>query len=127
LLIGSIVFLLGWRWQIIRARRRTSRTTGTVVRVAMRRPPLTLTWEPSPDIEFVDDRGNKHLCKSGYGTSWNQWPVGSKVDVTYDPDDPTNCELVLPRGMVMMLMLVGIFFALLAAWFLYDALQSVWG
>jgi len=134
LLIASIWFWLRWRWQIIQAQRRTSRTTGTVVRVAMRRLPLTLNWQPSPDIEFVDGQGNKHLCKSGYSTSWNQWPVGSQVEVTYDPHDPTNCELVMPRVMVMMLVLVGSSFALLAArilydalQFLYDALQSMWG
>jgi hypothetical protein len=98
-------------------------------RVEWRGSSLTspLTWEPSPDIEFVDGQGNKHLCKSSYWTTWNQWPVGSQVDVTYDPNDPTNCELVLPRGMVVMLMLVGISFAFMAAHILYDALQSMWG
>src|SRR5258708_18008090 len=102
LLIGSIGFLLGWRWQIIRARRRTSRTTGTVVRVEMRGPPFTrgppFIWEPSPDIEFVDGQGNKHLCKSSYWTTWNQWPVGSQVDVTYDPHDLRIVNLNCPEA-----------------------------
>src|SRR5215471_8739872 len=33
----------------------------------------------SPDIEFVDQRGSKHSFQSGYGTSWDQWPVGSRT------------------------------------------------
>jgi len=133
-LIWSGGFLLGLVYVIrgiIRARRRTSRAAGTVVRVAIRGSSVIA---PSPDVEFVDGQGNKHLCKSGYSTSWNQWPVGSQVEVTYDPHDPTNCELVMPRVMVMMLVLVGSSFALLAArilydalQFLYDALQSMWG
>src|SRR5467141_1641902 len=90
------------RWLIIQARRRTSRTTGTVVRVEIRGSPFTwgppFIWEPSPDIEFVDGQGNKHLCKSSYWTTWNQWPVGSQVDVTCDPHDLRIVNLNCPEA-----------------------------
>src|SRR6266853_1530166 len=102
LLIASIASLLVLRWLIIQARRRTSRTTGTVVRVEIRGSPFTwgppFIWEPSPDIEFVDGQGNKHLCKSSYWTTWNQWPVGSQVDVTYDPHDLRIVNLNCPEA-----------------------------
>jgi hypothetical protein len=78
--------------EIVRGRRRTSRTTGTIVRVVSRGTNVIV---PSPDIEFIDGDGIKHLCESTFGTSWNQWPVGSRVAVTYDQQDPTNCELAL--------------------------------
>jgi hypothetical protein len=130
-LIWSAGFLLGLVYVIrgiIRARRRTARTTGTVVRVEIRGSRVI---GPSPDVEFVDGQGNKHLFKSGYTTSWNRWPVGSQADVAYDPHDPTDCEIALPRIIIVILAIVAIPLAslgvFLVARHLYDAWQSIWG
>ena len=74
--VWSIGFLFGLVKVIrliVQSRRRTSRTTGTVVRVVTRGASVIV---PSPDVEFVDSHGIEHLFKSTFGTSWNQWPVG---------------------------------------------------
>ena|SRR5215470_17771436 len=130
-LIWSAGFLLGLVYiirGIIRARRRTSRAAGTVVRVAIRGSSVIA---PSPDVEFVDGQGNKHLFKSGYSTSWNQWPVGSQVNVAYDPHDLTNCEIEVPRIIIVIFAIAGIAFAAFGffqvARTFYNAWQSVWG
>jgi hypothetical protein len=135
-LIWSMGFLLSSVyviWYLIgarrRARRRTSRTTGTVVR-------LTREFSAGmsllhPHIEFVDGQGIKHLFKPSVGTSWEHWPVGSQVDVTYDPHDPTNCEHAVSPIMVaiMAVMFIPLWTLglIMATRNLYDALQSMWG
>jgi hypothetical protein len=73
--IWIIVFWFGLVKTIrltVRGRRRTSRSKGIVVHVAMRGRNVVV---PSPDVEFVDDHGIKRLLKSTFGTSWNQWSV----------------------------------------------------
>jgi hypothetical protein len=98
--------------ELVRLRRRTARTAGIVVRVVRRGSKVVV---PSPDVEFVDSYGIKHLFESSFGTSWNQWPVGSRVAVDYDPQDPANCELALsnvgPVTIVIFTVSTTIFFA----------------
>ena len=95
--------------RIVRARRRTARTAGRVVRVTMRR-----TWPntPSPDVQFLDSVGDRREFSSSAGTSWDQWPVGAQVDVSFDPKDPSNAELssaeLLGSALVMLIVLGGI-------------------
>jgi Protein of unknown function (DUF3592) len=127
--IWSIAFLFGLV-NVIRlmfqSRKRTSRTTGTVVRVVMRGGNVIV---PSPDVEFVDSHGIKHLFKSTFGTSWNQWPIGSRVEVTYDPQDPANCELALSNlrgGVVAVLAVAGIVLVALGVFFLSAAVLYYW-
>ena len=127
--IWSIAFLFGLV-NVIRlmfqSRKRTSRTTGTVVRVVMRGGSVIV---PSPDVEFVDCHGIKHLFKSTFGTSWNQWPVGSRVEVTYDPHDPTSCELALSNlrgGVVVVLAVAGIVFVVVGVFFLSTGVLYYW-
>jgi hypothetical protein len=83
---------------------------------------------PSPDIEFFDHQGIKHLFESTCGTSWSQWPVGSEVDVEYDPNDPANCELSLSRTTLVMLAIPFGVFTIVGGSFaiatLYQAIQS---
>jgi hypothetical protein len=74
----------------LRARKRTAYATGVVVRLKMR------GWNPrvpSPDIVFLDQAGVRREFSSSAGTSWDEWPVGSNVEVRYDPNDPANAEL----------------------------------
>jgi|SRR5262252_7546480 len=130
-LIWSVGFLLGWVHVIkgiVRARRRTSKTTGIVVRVVMRGFRVIA---PSPDVEFVDGKGAKHLFKSGYSTSWNQWPVGSQVNVGYDPHDITNCEIEAPRFIIVIFwivfVLLTVFGVFQVARTFHDAWRSTWG
>jgi Protein of unknown function (DUF3592) len=127
--VWSIGFLFGLVKVIrliVQSRRRTSRTTGTVVRVVTRGASVIV---PSPDVEFVDSHGIEHLFKSTFGTSWNQWPVGSRVEVTYDPQDPENCELALSNlgGVVVVILAVaGITFAAVGIFFLATGVLYYW-
>jgi hypothetical protein len=105
--IFDFIWSAGFLWAlqsiirgIIQARKRTSRTTGIVVRVPTRWSSGVLVF--SPDVEFIDGQGNKHLCKYGYGLSWNEWPIGSQLDVVYDPHDPTNSAIALSRAFIVM-------------------------
>jgi len=127
--IWSIGFLFGLVKVIrliVQSRRRTSRTTGTVVRVTMRGANVIV---PSPDVEFVDSHGVEHSFKSTFGTSWNQWPVGSRVEVTYDPKDPANCELALSNlggFFIAILAVAGITFAAVGIFFLTTVVLYYW-
>src|SRR5262252_5979921 len=74
---------------IIRARRRKLRAKGTVVRVARGGG----VDAPYPFVEFFDRDGARHVFESSHKGRNNAWPVGSRVEVSYDPDDPENAEL----------------------------------
>ena len=75
-----------------RAKKRTATASGTVLRTSVGK----LQWGvnvPKPHVEFADAHGKTFEFHSRVGASWNPWPVGSRVVVGYDPDDPTNAEL----------------------------------
>jgi hypothetical protein len=74
--------------------KRSARATGTVVNLEMRGSAAEV-MVPSPDVEFVDGSGTKHVFQSKYGISWGRrvWPIGSKVAVHYDPHDPSDCDI----------------------------------
>ena len=117
----SLIFALGAILAIVqiirnasRSRRRTAIANGVVLRHAMR------GWNPRvpcPDVEFIDKNGIRHEFQSGNGASWDEWPVGSRVEVSYDPNDPSNAELSSgeTRGlMLVMLVMVGAVAAIIA-------------
>jgi hypothetical protein len=86
--------------EYLRFRRRTANAQGKVLRV--RFGPLHLgTNVPRPEIEFVDLRGQRVKFHSRIGASWNPWPKGSSVQVSYDPEDPTNAEIKLTLGLIL--------------------------
>jgi hypothetical protein len=93
---------------VLRSRTRTADTTGIVVRLEIQ------GWNPMvrrPDVAFVDRDGIRREFTSANGTGWNEWPVGSHVKVTYDPNDPTNAELAFweaKRTVVAVLAAVGV-------------------
>ncbi len=76
--------------RIVRARRRTERATGRVVRVAAQGAWRTMS---SPVVEFLDKAGVRREFSSSAGTSWDHWAGRTRVDVSYDPKDPSNAEL----------------------------------
>jgi hypothetical protein len=92
----TIGFVRGYR----RSRRRTARAEGKV---------LGVRWESGgkggkvavPEIEFPDSRGQRIKFQSRLRSSWNPWPAGSRVQVFYDPEHPTNAEIKPTRGMVL--------------------------
>jgi len=98
-------------WTIVRACKRTANTTGVVVRVKLR------GWNPRvpcPDVEFLDHDGIRREFQSTSGASWNPWPVGRQVKVSYDPNDPVNAELAFSEislELMVMLIFFGIFLA----------------
>jgi hypothetical protein len=106
-----------------RSRKRTSSTTGTVVRVKMRGLNVVV---PSPDVEFFDRDGIRREFKSSYGASWNPWPVGSEVKVNYDPYDPANAELAsseLGTPMIVMFVVTGMILAVVGTLVVINALD----
>jgi hypothetical protein len=84
----------------VRARRRTAAARGTVVRVVSRGWNVVV---PCPDVEFFDRDGGRHVFESTFGRSGNPWPVGSQVEVCYDPRDPENAELSSAEAFGMMI------------------------
>jgi hypothetical protein len=107
LFLGILYATIG----IKRIRRRTSQANGVVLRHNMR------GWNPRvpcPVIDFVDRNGVRHEFQSTCGASWDEWPVGSQVRISYDPDDPTNAELAfseLATLIIIMFAVVGGFLA----------------
>jgi hypothetical protein len=97
----SLGFLtIGFVREYRRSRRRTARAEGKV---------LGVRWESGgkggkvavPEIEFPDSRGQRIKFQSRLRSSWNPWPAGSRVQVFYDPEHPTNAEIKPTRGMVL--------------------------
>jgi len=103
LLIPALFFVF-WAFVSFRQyqafKRRTATAQGKVLRVRFGRLHLG-TNVPKPEIEFVDSHGRRVEFHSSNGASWNPWPVGSTVQVFYDPEDPTNAEIKPTRGMTL--------------------------
>ena len=79
---------------------RTTSATGIVRDVRLGK----LHWGtnvPKPVVEFIDGNGQTHEFHSSMGASWNPWPVGSRVEVFYNPEDPKNAEIQATRGMIV--------------------------
>ena len=92
LFVGSLTSIFMAIRIIVRLRKRTVSVVGTVIRLQTRGYAVAV---PCPDVEFFDERGFRHEFGSMTGASWNPWPPGSQVRVSYDPDDPANAELAL--------------------------------
>lgn len=111
------VFILGvtfgighLAWTIIRARKRTENAIGMVVNVSW-------GWGsefPRPHVEFVDRDGIRREFRSKAGATWDPWPDGTQVEVSYDPNDPADAELALSEMwhiLVIMFIVLGILLA----------------
>jgi len=97
----------------IRARKRTAYAKGVVVRIRMRR---MYTKVPLPDVAFLDQKGVRREFSPSVGASPNPWPVGSKVEVRYDPNNPANADLSTGEQFGPMLPLLIVFGMALAIW-----------
>jgi uncharacterized protein DUF3592 len=115
-----------------RRRKRTARTSGTVVRVVQRG---FFSRAPSPDVVFVDGAGRIYQFESFCSSTSTPSSAASKVTVSYDPRDPTNCELVncgllsSSQGVVLLAMATALLLGpgtLITIRFLRDWIHLIW-
>ena len=103
--IGSIV-----RWLF-----RTDGAMGTVVSKTVGDHWSNPWGATSLDVKFLADPGGERLLKLtildpvGF---WGQWPIGSTVQVQFNPRNPENCEVSIshqPKSWLVLLVIGGIF------------------
>jgi hypothetical protein len=103
-------------------KKRTATATGKVLSVRFGK----LHWGtnvPKPEIEFFDAHGQRFEFHASSGASWNPWPVGSNVEVFYDPNDPDNADIEPTQGMYAGIVIVLVIFALFA----FNIAIKLWG
>jgi Protein of unknown function (DUF3592) len=93
-------------WRIIRSRKRTVHTTGVVVRFSSRRWYSRLRC---PHVEFLDRDGIGREFHSRWGAGGKPWPVGTRVKVSYDPDDPDDAELAFSETRLVLVLMLLVF------------------
>ena len=107
--IGVLVGVVGVVDEYRCSRKRTATAQGKVLRVRFGRMHLG-TNVRRPEIEFFDSRGQRHEFHSRQGGSPNPWPVGSTVEVFYDPDDPSNAEIAITLETTLFFGVIGAVF-----------------